>query len=79
MGSFFYTADAIFDDPVQQLAREAYRIVMNYPHQGKLDDRHVLALRSIELDIISEPNGISFNDKFRLKLQSALPTESLFP
>jgi len=48
---------------------------MNYPHQGKLDDKHVLALRSIELKIISEPNGIEFNDKFRVKLQSALPAE----
>ena len=77
MGSILYSADAIFDDPVQQLAREAYRIVMNYPHQGKLDDKHVLALRSIELKIISKPNGIEFNDKFRVKLQSALPAGSL--
>ncbi|MCW8332029.1 hypothetical protein MD588_24870 [Photobacterium sp. SDRW27] len=79
MARLFYTSDAILDDPVQQVAREAHRIVMNYPHQGKLDDKHVLALRSIELNIISEPNGVKFNDKFRVKLQSALPTGALLP
>ncbi|MEZ8094533.1 hypothetical protein ACED51_10605 [Photobacterium swingsii] len=73
MASQFYPAEALLDDPVQQVAREAYCIVMNYPHQGPLDDRHVIAIRSVELNIVSEPIGLFFDEVFKAKLLTVLP------
>ncbi|KLV03647.1 hypothetical protein ABT56_18265 [Photobacterium aquae] len=73
MASRFYHPDAIFDDPIQQLVREAHRIVTCHPHQGQLDEKHMVALRSIELGIVSRPRGVYFDEEFLDKLPDALP------
>ncbi|WP_328590407.1 hypothetical protein [Veronia nyctiphanis] len=56
------------DNPMLVLAREAWNIVMSYPHRGELDARHRLALQSVELGIITMPEDMPVDDNFRYRL-----------
>ena len=44
-----------------------------YPAEALRDDRHVIAIRSVELNIVSEPIGLFFDEVFKAKLLTVLP------
>ena len=56
------------DNPMLQLAREAYLIVMAYPLEGGLSDKHKLAIQSVEMGIIQMLEDMPFDNEFRRKL-----------
>lgn len=63
--------EAVPDNPMLILAREAYQIVMAHPLKGNLNEKHLLAIQSVEMGIISLPEDMPFNDDFKAKLNLA--------
>ncbi|MGF1693907.1 replication initiation protein [Photobacterium kagoshimensis] len=58
-------------NPMLELVREAYRIVMAYPAEGRINEKHLLAIQSVEIGIITLPEDIVFDDNFKEKLAQA--------
>jgi len=63
--------ETVPDNPMLQLVREAYQIVMVHPLEGNLNEKHLLALQSVEMGIIALPEDIVFDDAFKSKLNQA--------
>ncbi|KLV03650.1 replication protein [Photobacterium aquae] len=63
--------ETVPENPMLQLVREAYNIVMMYPLEGRLNEKHLLALQSVELGIITLPEDIVFDEIFRQNLDKA--------
>lgn len=55
------------NNPMLVLAREAYQIVMAYPSSSGLTDKHLLAIQSVDMGIISMPEDMPFDDDFKRK------------
>lgn len=55
------------NNPMLVLAREAYQIVMAYPSNSGLTDKHLLAIQSVDMGIISMPEDMPFDDDFKRK------------
>ena len=64
-------AEVVPDNPMLSLAREAYRVVMAYPLEGKLNEKHLLAIQSVEMGIITLPQDMPIDEAFRKKLRQA--------
>ncbi|GEM77605.1 replication initiation protein [Vibrio sagamiensis] len=59
------------DNPMLILAREAWHIVMSWPIKGSLNEKHDLALQSVELGIITMPSDMPLDATFMAKLACA--------
>lgn len=59
------------DNPMLVLAREAWEIVMAWPHKGQLNEKHNLALQSVELGIITMPEDMPLDSGFMARLARA--------
>lgn len=62
--------ETVPDNPMLMLAREAYQIVMAFPLEGRLNEKHMLAIQSVEMGIITLPEDMPFDDAFKAKLNS---------
>lgn len=63
--------ETVPDNPMLSLAREAYQIVMAWPLEGKLNEKHLLAIQSVEMGIITLPEDMPLNEEFMNKAQMA--------
>ncbi len=55
------------DNPMLTLACEAWKIVMSFPHSGKLNERHTLAIQSVKMGIITMPADMPMDHIFESK------------
>ncbi len=60
--------ETVPDNPMLVLAREAYQIVMAYPLEGELTDKHKLALQAVSMGIVALPEDMPMDDIFSHKL-----------
>lgn len=75
MISKYYPIEDLLDFPHQQVARNAYCIVMNYPHHGKLKKEHLIAIKCIEVGIVGVPIGLKIDKIFMAKFNDLINKE----
>lgn len=57
------------DNPMLQLAKEAFNIVLSYPVNGELSEHHKLAIESVKMGIIVMPADMQFDSIFYHRLE----------
>lgn len=60
--------ETVPENPMLLLAREAYQIVMAFPLEGYLNDKHLLAIQAVEMGIIELPEDMPMDEIFKQKL-----------